>query len=53
MVTEKLKKGKIFWILKIGQKKCPKMDFPKESWKKRGSLYNKFPKGLKEPTFAL
>ena len=22
---------KVFWVLKIGQKKCPKMDFPKKS----------------------
>jgi hypothetical protein len=38
---------------KMDKNKCPKTDFPKKSWKNMGLLYNKFPKGLKEPTFIL
>jgi hypothetical protein len=53
MVTENQKKAKVFGKFKNGQKKCPKSDFPKESWKNEGLLYNKLAKQLKEPTFVL
>jgi hypothetical protein len=39
MVTKKGKKGKIFWKMKIGQKKCPFFIFPKKSWIKKSMFY--------------
>jgi hypothetical protein len=51
MVTKKGKKGKLFRKRKIGQKKCPKSDFPKKSWIKFSLLYNKLAKLLKEIPF--
>jgi hypothetical protein len=48
MVTKKGKKGKLFRKREIGQKKCPKSDFPKKSWIKFSLLYNKLANLLKE-----
>jgi hypothetical protein len=48
MVTKIIFSQDFFRFSKNGQKKCPKLKFPKYFWKRKSLKYNKSPKQLKE-----